>query len=99
MELGGYIGTLSWDGFLYVLLQFCTLSKIELAQTLFFIIMRQMKCWTVRFLTSSQLEEFYGQYDRCPVGSFNTAAVEFTQLPLAKFQMIDFVELVHDFGQ
>jgi hypothetical protein len=99
LDLAGFSDVVTWDGYLYTLLQFCTLSKIELCQVLFFVISKSMKSWTVQYLTSTQLEEFYEDYRDCPIPSFNTAVMEFSKLPLAKYSMSDFIELMFRFSQ
>lgn len=99
VELGGCRDAISWDAFLYVFLRFCSLSKLELCQCLFYIISKQCKSWTVHYLTSTQLQEFYDFYANCPVQSFSTKSISFTRLPLNRYYMSDFVELVHRFGQ
>lgn len=99
LDLAGFNEAVSWDGYIFVFLQFCTLSKVELCQVLFFIISKHMKSWTVQYLTSTQLEEFYEHYKDCPVSSFNTGIIEFSKLPLAKYKMSDFIQLMFRFGQ
>lgn len=93
VELGGYINIVPWDGFLYILLQFCTLSKIELCQVLFFIIAKDTKSWSLHMLTNSQLEEFYEAWADCPVKSFCTEDIGFDTLPKTRYTMVDFIEL------
>lgn len=93
--LGGFIHKISWDGFVYVLIAFCTLSKVELCQTLFMMITKQMKSWTVRYITSTQLEEFYEPFSECDIVSFSVKNIDFTSLPKAKYNLIDFIELTH----
>ena len=39
-------------------MQFCSLSKLELCQVMFYIVSKEMKSWTVHYVTSSQLQEF-----------------------------------------
>jgi len=99
LDLAGFNEAVSWDGFVFVFLQFCTLSKVELCQVLFFIISKHMKSWTVQYLTSTQLEEFYEDYKNCPVPSFDTGMIEFSKLPLAKYSMSDFIQLMFRFSQ
>jgi hypothetical protein len=99
LDLAGFNEAVSWDGYIFVFLQFCTLSKVELCQVLFFIISKHMKSWTVQYLTSTQLEEFYEDYKDCPVSSFNTGIIEFSKLPLAKYNMSDFIQLMFRFSQ
>lgn len=97
-KFAGYHETVSWDGFLFVLLQFCTVSKVEMCQVMFFIIALEMKSWTVHYLTSTQLDEFYSFYNHCPVKSFDVT-VDFARLSLAKYRMSDFIELCFRFSQ
>jgi hypothetical protein len=99
LELGGYHDVVTWPGFIYVLLKFCTLTKLELAQVLFFVIANEMKSWTVHYLTTSQLEEFYEDYEDVDVLSFNTGNIDFTALALAKYNMVEFVQLTYRFSQ
>jgi len=99
LDLAGFQDTVSWDGFLYVFLLFCTMSKLELSQVMFYVIARQMKSWTVTYLTSTQLEEFYHDFKHCPVMSFDTKEMDFTKLALVKYHMTDFIELCYRFSQ
>jgi len=98
MELGGYVNIIPWDGFLWILLQFCTLSKIELCQVLFYIIAKETKSWSLHMLTNSQLEEFFEDWSDCPIKSFNTSSIGFDTLPNTRFTMVDFIELVTRYG-
>jgi hypothetical protein len=95
LELGGFFDAVSWQGFVYVLLKFCSLSRLELSQVMFYIIANDMKSWTVHYLTSQQLEEFYEDYQDCAVESFNTAAINFSCLESAKYRIVDYVELTY----
>jgi len=99
LDLAGFRDTVTWDGFLFVTMQFCAMSKLELCQLMFYIVSKEMRSWTVHYLTSSQLEEFYDDYYTCPVPSFNTSSVDFAKLPLAKYRMQDFIELCYRFSQ
>jgi len=99
LDLAGFRDTVTWDGFLYVTMQFCALSKLELAQVMFYIVCKEMKSWTVHYLTSTQLEEFYDDYYDCPLPAFNTKSIDFAKLPLAKYRMQDFIELSYRFSQ
>jgi len=99
LDLAGFKDTVTWDGFLYVTMQFCALSKLELCQMMFYVVCKEMKSWTVHYLTSSQLEEFYDDYYSCPVQAFNTNTIDFAKLPLAKYRMQDFIELSYRFSQ
>lgn len=99
LDLAGFKETVTWDGFLYVTMQFCALSKLELCQVMFYVVCKEMKSWTVHYLTSSQLEEFYDDYYSCPVEAFNTQSIDFAKVPLAKYRMQDFIELCYRFSQ
>eukprot|EP00930_Biecheleria_cincta_P046696 TRINITY_DN32242_c0_g1_i1.p1 TRINITY_DN32242_c0_g1~~TRINITY_DN32242_c0_g1_i1.p1 ORF type:complete len:477 (-),score=82.95 TRINITY_DN32242_c0_g1_i1:42-1472(-) len=99
LDLAGFRDIVTWDGFLFVIIQFCQLSKLEVCQVMFYIVSKEMKSWTVHYLTSSQLEEFYDDYYACPVLSFNTNSIDFAKLPLAKYRMQDFIELCYRFSQ
>lgn len=94
VELGGFLNIVTWDGFLWVFLQFCTLSKMELIQVLFFIIARDTRSWSLNMLTSAQLEDFYSDWVHCPVKSFDTEPVSFDQLPKTIYTMVGFADLV-----
>lgn len=91
--------TVGWNEFLFVFLQYCTLSKLEMCQVVFYVIALQSKSWTVHFLTTTQLEEFYDDFQECPVRAFNTKAIDFAKLPSAKYYMTDFVDLGYRFSQ
>merc|ERR1740138_2017983 len=99
LDLAGFSDVVTWDGFVYVFIQFCTMSKLELCQVMFFIVSKEMKSWTVRYLTSTQLEEFYDDYAECPIKSFNTGGIDFSKLALAKYRMTDFIDLMFRFSQ
>jgi len=60
---------------------------------------KEVKSWTVHYLTASQLQEFYDYYQECPFQSFNTRELSFAKLPLNRYYMSDFTELAHRFGQ
>eukprot|EP00397_Hematodinium_sp_SG-2012_P026673 GEMP01027966.1.p1 GENE.GEMP01027966.1~~GEMP01027966.1.p1 ORF type:complete len:473 (+),score=81.14 GEMP01027966.1:37-1455(+) len=99
-QLGACTDVLDWDTFLYLMLRFCSLSKVELAQCMFFIIVKEVKSWTVHFLTSVQLQEFYEKYAKCPIASFSTKDISFARhMPLSRYYISDFVESCHRFSQ
>jgi len=99
LELGGAQETVTWDGFLFSFLHFCRLSKLELCQFMFYAIAMEMKTWTVHFITSTQLEEFYAEYHNCPVKCFDSAYVDFGRLPLAKYRIFEYVDLAYRFPE
>mmetsp|Transcript_53450 Transcript_53450/g.122322 ORF Transcript_53450/g.122322 Transcript_53450/m.122322 type:complete len:479 (+) Transcript_53450:67-1503(+) len=104
LDLGGCQSTVSWDQFLYIFLRFNLLSKIELAQFLFFVIAKEVKSWTVHYLTATQLQEFYDFYREDKSAkeplpkSFDASGISFARLQLSRYYMPDFVELCHRFG-
>ena len=95
LELGGCYGTATWDAFLCTLLRFCSLSKLELCQTMFLIIIKSVKSWTVYYLTVSQLEEFYLRYQDCPIASFASDEVKLGSIGRTRYYPSDFVELCY----
>lgn len=99
LALAGYTSIVTWSGFIYSLISFCTLSKLELCQVMYLMIAQTSKSWTIQYVTSAQLNEFYNRYDTCPILSFNTGSIDFAKLPMAKYAIDDFVELVYRFSQ
>lgn len=98
LELGGCEEEkVNWDCFLYILLRFCSLNRVELCQTLFMIILRDQKSKVLHYITMQQLIEFYAFYARCPVTSFNTRAIDFTRFPHHRYYVEDFTEVVQRF--
>jgi len=85
------------DQFLYILLSFCGLSQVELCQALFLMILTKAESKIHHYLTMQQLIDFYSVYAKCPVTSFNTRAIDFSRLPLRRYYVEDFVELVQRF--
>ena len=98
-EFGACYETMEWNHFLHVFLKFNSLSKVELCQTMFYIIVKDVKSWTIHYLTCSQLQEYYDRYRECPVASFNTREIAFARLPLHRYYIADFVELCHRYSQ
>lgn len=86
-----------WDYYLYILLRFCSLSKPELCQTLYLMILKHLDSKNIHYITLDQMVQFYSFYAKCPVTSFNTRAIDFTRLPLRRYYVNDFVELVQRF--
>jgi len=99
VEFGGCFDVVNWDEFLYIFLKFNSLSKVELCQTMFYIIVKDVKSWTIHYLTCTQLSEYYSVYDDCPVASFSTNEINFAALPLQRYYIADFVELCHRYSQ
>jgi len=99
LEIAGFTQVVNWDGFLFALLQFCTLSKIELAQVMFFVIAMDKKSWTLQYLTSSQLADFYDDFHDCPVLAFDTKSIDFARLAVDRYNITEYIELVYRFSQ
>ncbi|CAD7934805.1 unnamed protein product [Amoebophrya sp. A120] len=99
VEFGGCFDVVNWDEFLYIFLKFNSLSKVELCQAMFYIIVKDVKSWTIHYLTCTQLSEYYSLYDDCPVESFSTSEINFAALPLHRYYIADFVELCHRYSQ
>mmetsp|Transcript_17588 Transcript_17588/g.31755 ORF Transcript_17588/g.31755 Transcript_17588/m.31755 type:complete len:447 (-) Transcript_17588:43-1383(-) len=97
LEMGAVDEWLTWDEFLYIFLRFCSLSHHELCQALFQFIVIEIDSPRLHYLTWEQLSEYYDFYSRCGVKSFNTKDVEFHRLPMSRYYMSDFVELLQRF--
>ncbi|CAK0903442.1 unnamed protein product, partial [Prorocentrum cordatum] len=95
--------TVDWDSFLWITLRFCSLSRIELAQTMFVIIQREMRSVNMHYVTADDLNNFYyARYRLCPIKSFSSADIDFKRLPLSSAvadYATDFTELVQRFTQ
>lgn len=100
LMLGGCRGYISWDKFLWIILRFCSLTSVELAQTLFLVIGLELTTDTPHYLTIEQLKRFYAPYAKqtCP-DSFSTKYIDFERLPHSRYYISDFTELVQRFGQ
>lgn len=94
LQLGGCYELVDWNQFLYVLLRFCSLNKVELCQLLFLIIVREMKGLEIHYLTTAQLDRFYERYrgDRVPA-NMDCNKIHFSNFPLARYYVTDFVEI------
>lgn len=93
-------GQVSWDEYLFILLRFCSLNQVELAQALFLCIHVHLQSIKPTYLTRDQLQSFYAFYAKrsCP-RAFNTSFIDFDRLHLSRYYVTDFVELVQRFGQ
>lgn len=100
LRLGGVKGYISWETFLWIILRFCSLTTVELAQTLFLVIGLEVATDSPHYLTIEQLQRFYAPYAKqtCP-DSFSTKYIDFERLPLSRYYMSDFAELVQRFSQ
>jgi len=97
LEMGAVEEWLTWDEFLYVFLRFCSLSHHELCQALFQFIVIEIDSPRLHYLTWEQLSEYYDFYSGCGVKSFNTKDIEFHKLPMSRYYISDFVELLQRF--
>jgi hypothetical protein len=100
LQLGGCYEFVDWDHFLYVFLRFCSLTRVELCQLLFLIIVRELKGLEVHYLTSTQLDRFYEMYRREGTrSSMNCNRIHFSNFPLARYYVADFVEICFLYSQ
>eukprot|EP00933_Yihiella_yeosuensis_P065653 TRINITY_DN6958_c0_g9_i1.p1 TRINITY_DN6958_c0_g9~~TRINITY_DN6958_c0_g9_i1.p1 ORF type:complete len:577 (+),score=97.24 TRINITY_DN6958_c0_g9_i1:145-1875(+) len=98
MKLGECEETVSWDKFLWVMLRFCSLNRVELAQALFLCILKLRDSNTYHFIRWQELHEFFSFYKRCPIQSFDTSDINFDLLPLRRYYVSDFAELLMRFS-
>lgn len=99
LSLGGCVEKVSWDRFLWILLRFCSLNRVELAQCLFVIIQEETQSPSKHYVTGARMQEFYEFYNDCPVKSFRTQFFDFDNLPLARYYVADFTELTQRYAQ
>jgi len=97
LKLGDCEEETTWDKFLWVMLRFCSLNKVELAQTLFLCILRIRDSSTYHYIRAQELQEFFSVYKNCPVRAFDTSEIDFELLPLRRYYMSDFSELLMRF--
>ncbi len=94
LQLGGCYETVDWDRFLYVFLKFCALTRVELCQLLFLIIIRELRGLEIHYLTSTQLDRFYERYrTQSTPTSMNCSKIHFSNFPLARYYATDFIEV------
>lgn len=94
LKLGDCEREATWDKFLWVMLRFCSLNKVELAQALFLCILRIRDSTTYHYIRYYELGEFFAIYRNCPVRSFDTADINFDLLPTRRYYASDFAELL-----
>jgi len=75
VEFAGCHDAIDWETFVYLMVKFNSLSKVELCQCLFYVIVKDVKSWTSLYLTVKQLHEFYQNWKGCPVEAFDTKAI------------------------
>jgi len=98
LKLGDCEEEASWDKFLWVMLRFCSMNKVELAQTLFLCILRIRDSSTYHYIRCQELQDFFSLYRGCPVKSFDTSEINFDLLPLRRYYASDFAELLMRFN-
>mmetsp|Transcript_93350 Transcript_93350/g.165999 ORF Transcript_93350/g.165999 Transcript_93350/m.165999 type:complete len:504 (+) Transcript_93350:68-1579(+) len=98
LKLGDCEEEAPWDKFLWVVLRFCSLNKVELAQTLFLCILRIRDSTTYHYIRCQELQDFFALYRGCPVKSFDTSDINFDLLPLRRYYASDFAELLTRFN-
>lgn len=94
LQLGGCYEKVEWDQFIYVFVRLCSLTKVEICQLLFLIIVRELRGFEVHYLTSTQLDMFYENYRKegTPL-SMNCSKIHFSNFPLARYYVTDFIEV------
>lgn len=97
LTLGDNESTITWDDFLYLFMRFCSLTRVELCQAFFLIIVNELNSPRQHYLTRQQLREYYTFYKKCSVKSFCTQSIDFNKLPLSRYYVTDFVELIQRF--
>merc|ERR1719375_2474285 len=99
VELAGVHQALDWSTFMYLILRFCSLSKIELCQLNYFVIIKEVKSWTVDYVTCTQLAEYYETFNECPIEGFSSEMIHFYRLERNRYDLPAYVELCHRFHQ
>jgi hypothetical protein len=99
VELAGVHNIMDWSTFVYLILRFCSLSKIELCQLNYFVIIKEVKSWTVDYVTCTQLAEYYETFNACPIEGFSSEAIHFYRLERNRYDLPAYVELCHRFHQ
>lgn len=90
---------MTWDKYLYCLLRFASLTRVELAQWYFFVASKQVCSRTIHYLTDAQLDDFFEQYRESRVPAFSAREVFFRKLELPRYYAADFVEAMQRFPQ
>lgn len=94
LQLGGCYDSLDWSHFLFVFVRFCSLSKVELCQLLFLIIVRDLRGLDIHYLTSTQLDRFYDTFRNSQVPeNMDCNKIRFSNFPLSRYYVTDFVEI------
>ena len=100
LQLGGCYEYLDWNHFLYVTIRFSSLTKVEMCQLMFLIIVRESRGLDVHYLTSTQLDRFYQMYRSSEVPrTMNCSTIHFSNFPLSRYYITDFVEICFLYAQ
>ena len=103
MQLGGCYEYIDWNHFLYIFVRLCSMTKVELCQLMFLIIIRESRGLDVHYLSATQLDMFYELYrsgnglvpgDAQPLPvSMQCNRIHFSNFPLSRYYSTDFVEI------
>ena len=103
MQLGGCYEYIDWNHFLFIFVRFCSMTKVELCQLMFLIIVRESRGLDVHYLSATQLDMFYEIYrtghgdipsDALPLPvSMQCNRIHFSNFPLPRYYVTDFVEI------
>jgi hypothetical protein len=106
LQLGGCNEFIDWDHFVYICVQFCSLTKVEICQLMFLFIVRESRGLDIHYLTSTQLDRFYDLYRpetsgtvSSPPESMLCSRIHFSNFPLSRYYMTDFVEICFLYSQ
>ena len=103
MQLGGCYEYIDWNHFVFIFVRFCSMTKVELCQLMFLIIVRESRGLDVHYLSATQLDMFYELYRAgrgdvpanappLPV-SMQCNKIHFSNFPLPRYYVTDFVEI------
>jgi len=109
MQMGGCYEYIDWNHFLYIFIRFCSLTKVELCQLMFLIIIRESRGLDVHYMTATQLDIYYEIFrvGRSPLPpgtppppeSMTCNKVHFSNFPLSRYYVTDFVEICFLYNQ
>ncbi len=110
LQLGGCNEFVDWDHFVFLFLQFCSLTKVEICQLMFLFIVREARGLDIHYLTSTQLDRFYDMYRpdsglmegahvAPPPDSMLCTRIHFSNFPLSRYYITDFVEISFLYSQ
>jgi hypothetical protein len=86
-----------WDDFLYMMLRFNSMTRVELAQFMFLAIVMQLRSPTLHYLTDWQLDQYYETFRASTIRSFAPREVWFKDMELRRYYATDFVEVCQRF--